>query len=469
MKMKLRLLLWCVCLLPAFLGIQANNYAILTGKITHPVHEKASLYVITDLLTLDKTIISTPVSPDGSFVLALSADKPLLVRFEHAYENMMIYMVPGERTNVTFEGERMWETIKYTGDGAANNNYLVQYFNKFEKEIDQTYIDINAEGMNSFQFAKYANERKEKQLAFYNQYTASHTFTNGFDNFAMGDIIYNWGFDRLRYAVMQNWLLDDANYFQFLDEVPLQNDHLISSDVYTKFLLAYTDYLEYKERQDKNSLLSHLPSYQQKYDLAKSRLHGNLRYFILAKLLGTACEKGLADEIEVAYNDFLLTNPYPSYTKLISEKYEVANKFSKGQPAPDFILEGLNGDYVALSDYRGKVVYLVFWASWCRPCLQQIKYIKEIDERLASDEVVLLYVSIDEDVAAWKDMVDLKEIPGVHVRTDGVKSLMPQDYNVAGVPLYFMIDKEGNFDSKPPRPSEVDSFIRNIEGLMSAK
>ena len=467
--MNLRFLLLLLLCVSVNAFSQAANYAILSGKITYPVNNQVSMYLVTDLLTNEKTIISTPVNPDGTFILAYSASQPMLVRIEHAYENMVVYLVPGERMSVTFEAERMWETIRFEGQGADNNNYLAAFFNQFEKEIDQTYIDINAEGMSAFQYSKYVNERKNRQLGFLKQYMATHTFTHGFENYARGDIIYNWAYDRLRYAVMHKWLLEDLAYYEFLNNMPIQDDALIASNVYTKFLLAYTDYQQYVARSKRDVSLINLSPYAQKYELVNRTLSGNLKYYILAKLLATACEKGAADDIAGPYKDFVNTNPYPSYAEYVGELYSVAVKFSAGQPAPDFTLTDLYGSSVSLSDFRGKVVYIAFWASWCRPCIQQIKYIKQIEQELNSDEIVFLYVSIDEDDTAWRNMVAKKQIPGVHVRTSGVKSIVPRDYNVAGVPVYFMVDKDGKFAKKPPRPSIVDKFKTQAESLMSAK
>ena len=87
------------------------------------------------------------------------------------------------------------------------------------------------------------------------------------------------------------------------------------------------------------------------------------------------------------------------------------------------MLKTIDGEIVSLADFRGKVIHVSFWASWCNPCLQQVKYIKEIHKELDPEEMVFLYISIDEKEDAWRNMVAKKELVGVQVLSKGLKSL----------------------------------------------
>lgn len=118
-------------------------------------------------------------------------------------------------------------------------------------------------------------------------------------------------------------------------------------------------------------------------------------------------------------------------------------------PAPDFTLVDQNGDTHTLSDYKGKTVFLNFWATWCPPCRAEMPEIQEIYEEYGSNEsdvIVLGIASPDigqegsaEDIAAF-----LKEngysYPVV-MDTDGV---MAYTYGVSAYPTTFMIDSDGN-------------------------
>jgi thiol-disulfide isomerase/thioredoxin len=70
-----------------------------------------------------------------------------------------------------------------------------------------------------------------------------------------------------------------------------------------------------------------------------------------------------------------------------------------GSPAPEIRVEAMTGKPLSLSDYRGKVVLLDVWASWCGPCKQELPMLDDLARRLKDDGVVVLAVSIDQERA----------------------------------------------------------------------
>src|SRR5262249_5738199 len=80
---------------------------------------------------------------------------------------------------------------------------------------------------------------------------------------------------------------------------------------------------------------------------------------------------------------------------------------SIGMPAPEFTLKDLNGKDVALNDYKGKVVLVNFWATWCTPCLGEIPELIEMQEKYGPRGFVILGLAMDEEgksvVAPWVD------------------------------------------------------------------
>ncbi|HEY8400756.1 MAG TPA: TlpA disulfide reductase family protein [Cytophagaceae bacterium] len=139
------------------------------------------------------------------------------------------------------------------------------------------------------------------------------------------------------------------------------------------------------------------------------------------------------------------------------------------QAAPSFTLTDINGNKVSLSDFKGKVVYLDFWASWCAPCLLEINKSKNLKQKYAdNNNVVFLYVSIDKDLAAWKNMVSKKNIQGVHLNSkDGKEEDILTKYNLVSIPKFVLIDKQGNIvDDDAKRPSDP-ALINDIEKLLN--
>ena len=115
-----------------------------------------------------------------------------------------------------------------------------------------------------------------------------------------------------------------------------------------------------------------------------------------------------------------------------------------GYTAPDFTLKDLNGNTVKLSDFRGKPVYLNFWASWCPPCKAEIPEIQEFYQ-LNKDKVAVLAVNItyNDNVS---DVVNILKANNTNfpVLLDiNAKSSVADAYQVYGIPASFFIDKNG--------------------------
>jgi cytochrome c biogenesis protein CcmG, thiol:disulfide interchange protein DsbE len=125
---------------------------------------------------------------------------------------------------------------------------------------------------------------------------------------------------------------------------------------------------------------------------------------------------------------------------LQSAKYE---PLAVGKPAPDFSLSDLNDKPYRLSDFRGKVVFLNFWATWCKPCREEMPSMEILNKNFEKDGLVILAVSIDR-VTTTKDIAPF--IKGLNLtfpvlidswgRTD-------KPYKRMGVPETFIIDQEG--------------------------
>lgn len=112
-----------------------------------------------------------------------------------------------------------------------------------------------------------------------------------------------------------------------------------------------------------------------------------------------------------------------------------------GAIAPDFTLPDLNGDQVSLDDYRGKVVLLNFWATWCPPCQQEIPMFVEVYEELKDEDFVILAVSIGEGKEKVSNFVSEKGMT-FPVLLDLDKNV-GRRYLVRAIPTSIVVDRDG--------------------------
>lgn len=118
-------------------------------------------------------------------------------------------------------------------------------------------------------------------------------------------------------------------------------------------------------------------------------------------------------------------------------------------PAPDFAAEKPEGGQIQLSDYRGKVVVLKFWATWCGPCIASMPHYEELYEKTKGKDVALLAVCVSDEKAAFSKWVEANKAKYTFPfyfdpagRTPG-QSISSRLYNVTGIPTVYIIDKEG--------------------------
>jgi len=127
-------------------------------------------------------------------------------------------------------------------------------------------------------------------------------------------------------------------------------------------------------------------------------------------------------------------------------------KFGEKVRAPDFALEDLQGNQVALRDHRGKVVFLNFWATWCPPCRTEMPSMERLYRKLKGEGLVMLAVDMQENqkqVAKFMKGLDLS-FPAL---LDGDGSVSYQ-YNIIGLPSTYIIDPQGYLVGKAVGPRD---------------
>lgn len=188
---------------------------------------------------------------------------------------------------------------------------------------------------------------------------------------------------------------------------------------------------------------------------------------IAGRILLEAAQVWPEDQLQTRLDVYQKKFRKAKYVEELQLAIQEATKFNPGKLAPDFEFTNLEGHKMKLSDLRGKVVYLDFWASWCGPCKGEMPHAKKMKEHFAGKDVVFLYVSIDEKEAAWKKGIEAMDISGLHTRTSGWGGDLAKQYRISSVPAYFLIDKQGKFVFKQtPRPSQAALLQPEIEKLL---
>lgn len=139
-----------------------------------------------------------------------------------------------------------------------------------------------------------------------------------------------------------------------------------------------------------------------------------------------------------------------------------------GTVAPDFILENLNGDDVQLSQFRGKVVLIDFWAVFCKPCVIALPKIQEIHEKYGNKELIVLAINVSEDKNKIQEFIEENDYTFQVLLGSGDMNVQ-KNYGVIGIPHTYIIDKQGKVAysrigyglvSEKPLISEIDKLLK---------
>ena len=166
-----------------------------------------------------------------------------------------------------------------------------------------------------------------------------------------------------------------------------------------------------------------------------------------------------AQEALTPFKQYLVTDSLRAqYTRGLSQMAT----FKRGEKAFEFNFKDNSGKQVALKDFRGKVVYIDTWATWCGPCRQELPSLKKLEESYKDDaRMAFVSISIDEekDTQKWMDFIKTEKLGGTQLHTPGWNNDFIKYYKITGIPRFILIDQEGNLvNADAPRPSSGDEL-----------
>jgi thiol-disulfide isomerase/thioredoxin len=415
---------------------------------------------------------------DGQRAFAIEAQvpEPQLVFVMYNDDRLPVFLEPDDTVNVRTDVFQFPLIVNFSGRGGANNRLLQQFFKQNPPDFDELNnlrfkigqwwavvefsMNERMESLPPADFKAYLDERRSNASTLLDDFSSKNpgTLTPAFYNWLAAEITYFWAYHLLYYGqVYGNRWQVEPNFFDFLHDAPTVSE-AIGSDWYRQFLQVLFARQMAKNGQNENFFAG-------QYELAGQLLSGKSLAFFRSEMIRMAFTSERYREILPFYNNFLQTNEYPAYDAKITDLYDKFVRVSPGVAAPIFTGNDVEGRAVRLAQFRGRVVYLNFWASWCSACLKKMNFINDYADELNSRGVEIVNISLDENISSWQAALVERSVRGHNLlASSGYDRNIAASYGVEAVPQYFIISRNGTFAEKAlnSQPEDIKNQLLNL-------
>jgi thiol-disulfide isomerase/thioredoxin len=397
--------------------------------------------------------------------------------------NVQFFAAPGDEISFEATASQFPLDMTFTGKTAQTQELLKKFDEKFGTDFDSATI---------------ASRVLDNQLDFfetqiYENLTAQKKFCqDAFAKNEYGEVFKTWMNTQVRFHYLSQLIgyplqrasASHATTVKNLPEIMMEviqpefaaADASLNSFEFRSFLKHYTWYLIYAQNgftqfvDASDALLkARAYSYSNHSEVTKAWFHTQA-------LLDNGNHANVAT-LKLLYKDIAQGNAKSQEAQLVmrhcgehmDDKPMTANKGDdeitsnggtrKGGTEGAFHMETAEGKPVSFDDFKGKVIYVDFWASWCGPCRAQAPFAIELKEKFTEAErkkIVFLYISIDQDAEAWKSAVEKLNLDGIQTISDpNAPNGASSYFQISSIPRYMIVDPSGKIvNPNAPRPGD---------------
>lgn len=397
-----------------------------------------------------------------------------------------LYLAPGYDLKISGDAlntQTLYNSLILTGVGAQTNQYWKQNFSLYASFTIPTLTDewYNIRPEN---FVRIGLE-KDKLDSFENNLeknvfgSSNHDpFKEAFREMSFVDMNTTKLFYLLSYRYWNNLSIEltDSLIQHAINPrmfTSLNMDGLLGDFYFQEVIgFLYPDYLLDKQSENDRSVFQN--SLNRKLEMCDSLYTGSTKDYVLQRIVNRNIPVVYSqDQLDSLKPFILLIQDNQIQNDLLSECAKRSSEIENvavGKEAPDFNLPDLSGKYHSLQDYRGKVVYIDLWASWCGPCKEELPLLKEIHDQYLSDSSSFQIISVAVKDSAGKtsrnDLINQLQLNWLQLEDE--QDFVWNKYKVTYVPRYILIDKQGrilNFDApRPSRKEELEWVLNNAIG-----
>lgn len=408
-----------------------------------------------------------------------------------------LYVCPGDQLNIHVDIVGNTPKIEIKGKGWENNQLWDFGFNK-EEGLEPFKGDTTPTRILSYLKEVEKNDRQE--LAEYSKkYRPSEDFIKNSGaqiSYQRVENYYNF-LESNKFKIREHFDTHRSFWYSELEalfsEIPLQSEAAIYSPNYQS--LIRTSMLRKKEGLWRQMRLDPTGFYKEWFDMDVNKgeaylngestnlicmaiiqryFQGKVKEYAYAHLLDESLKEDLLDSISVVYSAFVKEFPVSKYREEIAKRYsEKLERYDKPLTDKMIFLDSTATAYNSFKDllvpFKGKVVFIDMWGTWCGPCRSDIDAHSAGLKRAFKDrtDVVFLYVANHDrtNIEKWKKLIPFYNLEGYHVLANEQLTMdIMGKVEGNGFPTYIVVDKEGNYElAKSQFPMKPDLIIDHLK------
>jgi thiol-disulfide isomerase/thioredoxin len=385
-------------------------------------------------------------------------------------QSLSLYLLPADEVTVTMSGVNITDAI-ISGSSAAYCNHVLQR-TKDDRAFSAAYPAFKLNTITPERYFTIRDSVRNARLSLLASNDKVSDFVTPFLQTEEKIYDYQMALDLVNFknqSMKSGMPIMSKEINTFLDAINLNDESMAYDASYKSFALNKAS-LEANIRYEKDPNKSPARYYELvvtvigewvKPERNKSVLISEFMPQVL-KDVGTSDLTSFISTLEKVSKDDKLIASVKKYAAQYEHLYA-------GRMAPDAEFYDAEGNISKISDYKGKVLYIDTWATWCGPCKREIPSLKTLEESFHGKNVQFISVSTDKDVAAWKSFIAREPMTGLQLhQSQEMEKTMSYLYAVNSIPRFVLIDEQGKIVSvDAPRPSSGEEIRKLIDGVLN--
>jgi len=420
--------------------------------------------ICNDVASGDQLYFVEKIQSDGTFKFKFEKYNTQDIWLDYDNEMKTLFVYPGDSVYVRFHKDGFSCNDDFSGDAEKANRDIQAFlkeFNSFQKDD----IQMRINELSPIEYKRLVYNQQKQYDSLLIAFVKEKKPSKEIELWANAYLDYRCGFDLFTPMLSGKDLPEE--YWDFIHDYHVDNRNAVICSKYLAYLEMYNAYLALVQNKSKQIM----ELYAQKRYLQMLEAYTDL---LLDIATGAAFDIMLTQTYySIAGEDYTVVNSLLTrYDSLVHNKVlrnrlheellrleltENSKSLTFHSNLSDFQNEDLIEELFShiISKYKGKVLYVDFWAPWCSPCMQEIPYSQILHKDYKDKQVVFVYLCSRSSSEKWKSTINEKNIEGEHYYLSNDQyDVLQSQFQIQGIPWYLLINEKGDVvNANAPRPS----------------